>query len=444
MSKYQKFMLGVTDRQKELNKFVEYQNKIKPSESESDTDTDTPEKYTDKLRPRPPKPQLNQPNPLCLLDLYQKLPIDMTNILIAVECQQAGGFGDLLISAKITKIIKHKFPKTKVIVVTKWLETINRHQLLPIDIPIFDYTDYCQYTNQHYLFQNKKVILITCALETNISIQSQYQHLYTNIFIDEYHGWRHQLKSHNQKRCLVPGLGQNACGINIDTSKLIGRNIKSTPYYFGYVSSANTPTNDCLYSLFLYIWSLVNIDNHNIRDNHYVRNNPNFLHFKIVCKGLYITDFNQALIKYWPYTGVILKSPPDFQITYYIWGAQLIDYHNLIRIDVYDSLLHTEMIGLIQDSQSPVLVTGDQSLSEAISANKLFFYQCHSWKCHLMSTIINYCHLNHQLVGDFIKISTILTTTKLDIISMVTMAPKIDVLTTLLKNPKLMVNYNII
>jgi hypothetical protein len=47
---------------------------------------------------------------------------------------------------------------------------------------------------------------------------------------------------------------------------------------------------------------------------------------------------------------------------------------------------HHDVKYCIRNSEEPVFITGDQSLVEAISFNKLFFYQMHYWKVSLFNS----------------------------------------------------------
>jgi hypothetical protein len=68
----------------------------------------------------------------------------------------------------------------------------------------------------------------------------------------------------------------------------------------------------------------------------------------------------------------------------------------LTIVALMSTISHEKMKTLIKCSKDLCLVTGDQSLSEAISADKLFFYEKLMHKITLWKTL---CHLGRQVNG---------------------------------------------
>jgi hypothetical protein len=67
------------------------------------------------------------------------------------------------------------------------------------------------------------------------------------------------------------------------------------------------------------------------------------------------------------------------------------DPDNHIKIYIETYMPHETVLSHMANSQEPILVTGDQSMSEAISLGKLFFYEMQEWKKELYTNFKEYC-----------------------------------------------------
>uniref|UniRef100_A0A6C0ELJ2 Uncharacterized protein n=1 Tax=viral metagenome TaxID=1070528 RepID=A0A6C0ELJ2_9ZZZZ len=85
--------------------------------------------------------------------------------------------------------------------------------------------------------------------------------------------------------------------------------------------------------------------------------------------------------------GKILPASDDGQVVVEVKNGPL------VTIIIQGKLVHKDFISLLARSQEPVLVSGDQSFTEAIEFNKLFFYQLQSWKEDLYNAYLKICKL---------------------------------------------------
>jgi hypothetical protein len=72
-----------------------------------------------------------------------------------------------------------------------------------------------------------------------------------------------------------------------------------------------------------------------------------------------------------------------------------------ILFRLWKSMTHDDLLYSLRKSCEPVFITGDQSLVEAISMDKLFFYQMMAWKTALYS---NYCKFVRYILEPPVKV----------------------------------------
>ena len=205
---------------------------------------------------------------------------------------------------------------------------------------------------------------------------------------------------------VIPGFGidkkcnMTTFGINISKNEDVLPTIVDD-YYFAYVSSTHDDNRDFLMvDLFRYIISLLLFN----------KNRDKPINFVIVCKGLSIYTIRTILMYgielYTEFNYKELIHPNDFldyDLSFKVHRRInlrsdkkgmfdiLADKTNQVTIYLADFLPHDQMRSYLKGSNSPVLVTGDQSLAEAISDGKLFFYQTQSWKKDFYDGYREYC-----------------------------------------------------
>lgn len=338
--------------------------------------------------------------------LYEKLPIDDSNLTLFLEYRKSSGYGDLLSGYKTTQLFKKYFRKANIEIVTDDPDLVLKHGDTYLkNIKHVNHVDDFEKEVLWYkkLFPETKIILITIALDSQIDKSILYKHGIKNIYIDEYNGWRAgqqiaSTKGHYDEY-LIPGFGLNyesniaSCGIHILSDKK--EETPTTPYYFAYASPAgeSTAQNDCIPYLYIYVMSLIHLKKTKIK-------------FEIVCSDLmrHLNTFKYLLegkhtelsclnpmLKEFTDCSKLLCDEKEKKLDFDLTPFGLMDKINDIEIHIHKFLPHEQMLEKIKNSLSPILTTGDQSLAEAISYDKIFFYQIHSWKSNLISKFKDYC-----------------------------------------------------
>ena len=75
------------------------------------------------------------------------------------------------------------------------------------------------------------------------------------------------------------------------------------------------------------------------------------------------------------------------------------------RVIFINQVCHEDFLRLMRLSQPEVLVSGDQSLTEALSMGKVILYQTQSWKINLVKQLqfITEVLLPNQIINSFMK-----------------------------------------
>lgn len=213
-----------------------------------------------------------------------------------------------------------------------------------------------------------------------------------DIYLDEYNGNR-SYDNYNKYNelgiCLTSGLGLNADIICQGIMTLSCENLylkntsfiqdckqqkilsKMSDYYFAYCSS-------CIEFYYKFIENIINYESVNKTDISIftVYNNitqaENTL-YNVILHNFQIPNINRQNI----------YSSNNFLLTKYLLpnGKKLFAY--------FVNFLHpAEFTIRMKNSKQYVLITGDQSFSEAIKFNKLIYYECQTWKMRLFEQYI--------------------------------------------------------
>ena len=193
---------------------------------------------------------------------------------------------------------------------------------------------------------------------------------------------------------ITPGFGINGdrilSGLNIMNDSISNSAPYPIDYYFGYISDYHTDT-EVLYKYLMYI---ILLNRNSMKKINIVLLTPNpDLHYirDILNTGIHIesdaTDDNHT---YNSKASNILDLDVNFQIKKGYRRKIIEDEDNHIKIYIETQMPHSDVITHMKYSQEPILVTGDQSMSEAISLGKLFFYEMQEWKIELYSKFQEY------------------------------------------------------
>jgi hypothetical protein len=174
----------------------------------------------------------------------------------------------------------------------------------------------------------------------------------------------------------------------------ISRFASSNKLFFGYFSQ-----DDTLFYLYRFFFTILHSETKNTNDLTFVIVNGS--HFTA---DFIVECFNLERIK-------LLK-------TKCLLGSQLFTAtcaNKEIRLIFTSRLPHQDVLSLMDTSERPTLVSGDQSLAEAISRNKIIFYQKQSWKQSLAEQICVVASNTDYVASSFFKFSFLNDETKLDL-----------------------------
>ena len=307
--------------------------------------------------------------------------------------------------------------KNKIVAITVALQTELNIDLMDKHNVIWSFVD--EYngwrTRQHITGELENYVSSEIESDQHITgelieLVESYQHFTGELIDDESSelsdNYSDDALLNHYNNYVIPGFGidkkcnMTTFGINISKNEDILPTIVDN-YYFAYVSSTHDPNLDFLIvDLFRYIISLL-LFNKN-------RHKP--INFVIVCKGLEIATIRDILIYGIElYTELIYYREVihpnnflDYDLSFEVHRRRILrsredifgiltDKINQITIYLADFLPPDQMRSYLKGSNSPVLVTGDQSLAEAISDGKLFFYQTQSWKKDFNDGYREYC-----------------------------------------------------
>ena len=365
--------------------------------------------------------------------LYENLPIVLKNAVILIEFCKSSGFGDLLIGYKTTKIITDHFKDAEVYVVSQTPEEVKQYQSHYLNDVVNIY-HVSQITNK-FIKKMKitnpevKIVILSLALGTSLDSEVIFDNHIPHIYIDEYHGWRannqlQDVEPSNFNIYLIPGFGLNecdliSCGININKINNSHLSSKDSPYtqYFGYTSTSGDPHADCITYLYSFIMVIL------LKEYRYTKKKRKPIQIDLVCPKMTLNElFNLVMYgfstkwsggyRHYTKTNEIMGYELNFRKE--TETNLLIDDRKNLIIKFHQYLPHQEMLNLMEKSKSPLLITGDQSLAEAISHEKFFIYQPHEWKAKLIESFLNYCDYklnnqnsqNKQIFLKFIRLST--------------------------------------
>ncbi len=310
---------------------------------------------------------------------YEHICINTKLLCIIIECGYSNGFGDIYIGLKITEALAQYFKNVNIIV------TSNESVL----IKAIDDDTYLNYKNitvisndnltQHLIdYKQYKIIMLTLALGSKIANDVLSEYNITRIYIDEYNGWRALDRLNGMTYAgeenieydyhMIPGFGVDSkssmatCGINIDNKAHFDFALHYSDYHFGYVSDANGNLDHMLSHIYTFVSSVVLSKKlaFSVCEFVIVANSvtPQQIRSLFEDKHICSIEFNFSDIEYYD----------DHEAT-------IFDDTNNISIRHIKLLSHDAMAKYMYNSLEPILVTGDQSLAEAISYKKLFFYQ---------------------------------------------------------------------
>jgi hypothetical protein len=342
--------------------------------------------------------------------LYKNVSINDDQITFFIIFQALDGFGDILMGIKIVQMIKKAFPKSKLVVHCSEIEFVKNKIANHLNIifhELYDtlYEYYPDYNDMKKTVTNtitKYKLAISLALENDDYYENMKfkQNEISILFVDEYNGWRisEMLKDikNNANPDDIPfdyvfptGFGtiENtdilASGITfIDSTRDICNTIDKIEVgllnkldSFNFIYSANSKMDDI--PLFL--------------DD--FKKSDNCSTFVIICKTT-----TKKMIQTLNNNNGKQKSLKSFSIIdneYHFYGfKKIVNNRKDMIIYFKPRLSHNSMLKFIKRSLSPILVTGDQSMSEAISFNKDFWYQVMSWKKDLNNKLTEYLKFN--------------------------------------------------
>ena len=337
---------------------------------------------------------------------YADADVTGTKVTIFLEFYKSFGYGDVVIGYKCLKNLREYLPPNiELVVVTSTINDVKRiagDYIQKKQIPMIKTEDILDVVkNMDY----SHAYLITFALETEICLEVHQMLKNRTMYVDEYNGWR--ANDISTKYLIVPGFGlqdnQLTSGINIykNTEINIHKGFRNPNYYFGYISEEHAKT-ETLYKYLMYI-ILLNKNSGKKIDIVLLIPNPDIENIIFsLNKGIYCDVDSENLSSSVPNTSKkITESTPSelLKLDIHFEGVYtpeidvvvIKDVSNNIQITIHKYMQHDMVLSRMKNSQEPILVTGDQSMSEAISLGKLFFYELQDWKIDLYKNFLDYC-----------------------------------------------------
>lgn len=312
---------------------------------------------------------------------YFDQDIQINNVVIYPRYE--GGFGDIIFGYKTYNLIKSQVTPNVIIYTDD--KTAKFFEALDINIPIFT-------SNIPEFYQNADINLLTptTKLYTQRKIKGKF-----NIEIHEYVGFRHKdsLRESFESRCgyrTDAGLSFDSIGIFIekDTSRFNKFNnlsflrffntyLSSSKLFFGYVSQYNMSSS--------YIQLILQFHNHGYYGN---------INNIAICTRYHDDDVidinwkNQNFIKYASDNGYNIRIIFDYKL-YPNNSYESFNPNNTKTLTILNvkGILYEDVQHLLYLSDPFVFITGDQSLSDAISLNKRFIYEALGHKRELYNSL---------------------------------------------------------
>jgi hypothetical protein len=334
--------------------------------------------------------------------LYSEADVDSVDATLMLEFYKDNGYGDLMIGYKCLKALREELPPNIDIVVVSAtpedVKQIGQKYMDRYEIPLLDVQDVTDYLDSVDI---SKTYLITFALESEICDDDLNRLKPRTLYIDEYNGWRApKMDSESESPfeiTMIPGFGVGQDGSIRSGINIMRECIDIVPkfpkeYYFGYISEYHTETE----TLYKYLMYIILLNRNSMKKINIVLLIPQANLNEIQDSLNYGLEIDSAEVESKKESKISLpESLLDLDIHFQLkktFNRTIIeDEKNHIKIYIESYLPHEDVISYMQGSQEPILVTGDQSMSEAISLGKLFFYEMQEWKRELYDNFREYC-----------------------------------------------------
>ena len=297
------------------------------------------------------------------------------NNLIIITWTEIFGWGDRMFAFKTCKIINSHI-KCNIIIYPKTNNIEQQNDITKLFHCFTNCTVQFKF-NDVYILSESYINPLILDVATPDSYNEVLQSLTKNIIkIDEYCGNR-SVNMHDDKNWYCAGIGfcNNMKTIGIFLDKSLQINVKSNytiqNVFFGYISVEGA-TIDKFNSLKLFINTITQCNKYNSM-------NIKFIFINKHCIDPLYTLF---LLK--------LKFNKNVENNTF---SKIYSNGRCVIINTCETATHAEIAHWMQKSAPEILVTGDQSLTEALSiGNKIIFYQTQPWKTRLIENITNLTH----------------------------------------------------
>jgi hypothetical protein len=303
----------------------------------------------------------------------------INNTRVCIYVGELGGYGDIVMTMKILNYLKTRV-RIRVCCYKRSAELKCRSIIPDFEDYFIDKSD-CETEEFDVTFMVAVPVLLLSISPPVRSKRYVFITEYNDILLHNCHCGTlfSVLRTGFEKRSVTLSMKEHIVSIECEAPPFIPDNL----YHFAYnsvVDSSGERADSRYNSYFwlnrylLFMERLYSLRNEKCTVLLYGNNDPNRVLKDVIDEEHNLVSFKDASI--------------ETTIDFYPDGYAIMVYGNLRIVMCHIAVSHKRMTDLMFNSQEPLFVTGDQTLTEVLSIGKMFMYQQYSWKYKLVECFI--------------------------------------------------------